>query len=198
MCKRPNAQSLALFHRRIGGQADPAGPADLGAQGPHAGAAPPLSAWQADLDVRPGGLPARPGRREEPATWRGFELLEGAYDTRQCIRVLDGLGCQPDHQPVTVLWDNLGAHHAGELDAWGKGQPWLAVEYLPAYAPELNPVEGLWANLKDVELANLPGASLIEVADQARHGIQRVCTSDTLVAGFLAHTGLALEGQPST
>jgi transposase len=32
---------------------------------------------------------------------------------------------------------------------------WLVVERLPAYAPELNPVEGLWSSLKAVELANL-------------------------------------------
>ena len=53
-------------------------------KGPHAGAAPPLPAWQADLDVRHGGLPGRPGRRragqddrDEPvAAWMGFDLLE--------------------------------------------------------------------------------------------------------------------------
>jgi transposase len=28
------------------------------------------------------------------------------------------------------------------------------LEYLPSYAPELDPVEGLWANLKGSELAN--------------------------------------------
>jgi hypothetical protein len=62
----------------------------------------------------------RPGQdnREEPATWMGFELLEGAYDTRRGIRVLDGLGHQLGHQPVTVIWDNLGAHHSGDLHAW--------------------------------------------------------------------------------
>jgi hypothetical protein len=36
-------------------------------------------------------------------------------------------------------------------------------EPLPAYAPELNPVEPLWANLKGVELANLAGEGLDEV-----------------------------------
>jgi hypothetical protein len=51
-------------------------------------------------------------------------------------------------------------------------------------------VEYLWANLKGTELANLPSATLGEVADAAQHGIQRVCASDELVAGFLAHTGL--------
>jgi hypothetical protein len=88
------------------------------------------------------------GDRQEPAAWLGFDLLEGAYDSRQCIRVLDGLGHQLGHQPVTVIWDNLGAHHAGDLHAWARGQPWLELAYLPSYAPELNPVEGLWANLK--------------------------------------------------
>jgi len=52
--------------------------------------------------------------------------------------------------------------------------------------------------LKAVELANLPGATLVEVADQAQRGIERVCASDDLVVGFLAHTGLALDDQPST
>ena len=59
-------------------------------------------------------------------------------------------------------------------------------------------MEYLWANLKDVELANLPGVSLVEVAYAAQHGIERVCASDDLVAGFLAHTGLDLDDQPST
>ena len=47
------------------------------------------------------------------------------------------------------------------------------VERLPAYAPELNPAEYLWANLKGRELANY-GDTIAEVADQAQHGIQRV------------------------
>jgi transposase len=70
---------------------------------------------------------------------------------------------------------------------------WLTAERLPAYAPELNPVEYLWANLKDVELANLPTTTLAEVAYAATQGIQRVCDSDSLVLGFLAHTGLTLD-----
>jgi hypothetical protein len=63
---------------------------------------------------------------------------------------------------------------------------WLTVERLPAYAPELNPVEYLWANPKGAELANFTGDTVAEVADQAQHGIQRVCDSDSLVLGFLA------------
>jgi hypothetical protein len=51
----------------------------------------------------------------------------------------------------------------------------------------------LWANLKDQELANRPTTTLAEVAEATEQGIQRVCKSDSLVVGFLAHTGLTLD-----
>ena len=47
---------------------------------------------------------------------------------------------------------------------------WLVVERLPAYAPELNPVEGLWSSLKAVEMANLTSPTLAEAIDQAHRG----------------------------
>ena len=68
----------------------------------------------------------------------------------------------------------------------------------PRLRPELNPVEYLWANLKDLELANLPTTTLEEVADATTQGIKRVCKRDDLVTGFLAPTGLALDDEPST
>jgi hypothetical protein len=70
------------------------------------------------------------------------------------------------------------------------------VERLPAYAPELNPVEHLWANLKGVELANFAGDTVIEVADAAEQGIRRICDDQQLVWSFLAHTDLTLDHQP--
>jgi hypothetical protein len=38
---------------------------------------------------------------------------------------------------------------------------------------------------------------MAEVADQAQGGIRRVCDSDSLVLGFLAHTGLSLNDPSS-
>jgi transposase len=51
------------------------------------------------------------------------------------------------------------------------------VEPLPGYAPELNPVEALWANLKGVELANLAAESLDDVIAAAERGVQRIRAS---------------------
>ena len=69
---------------------------------------------------------------------------------------------------------------------------WLVVEPLPGYAPELNPVEALWANLKGVELANLAGDTLAEVIAAADRGIQRIRDTHHLAYSFLRHCGLSL------
>ena len=77
--------------------------------------------------------------------------------------------------------------------AWLRRQrSWLVVEPLPAYAPELNPVEPLWSSLKGVELANLAGDTLEEVTAAAERGIQRVRDTPHLAYSFLRYCGLSL------
>jgi transposase len=65
-------------------------------------------------------------------------------------------------------------------------------ERLPAYAPELNPTEGLWSSLKAVELANLTSPTLAEVIDQAHKGVERIRRTPHLAYSFLRHTGLSV------
>jgi hypothetical protein len=127
-----------------------------------------------------------------------FHLQQDAYDTDSLIMVLEQLAGFYRGQRVVLLWDGLSSHWSYKMRAHLDTQrDWLTVERLPAYAPKLNPVEYLWANLKGAELANFAGDTVDEVADQAHHGIQRVCDSDSLVVGFLAHTGLSLDDESS-
>jgi transposase len=122
-----------------------------------------------------------------------FHLQQPSYDTDRLIAVLEQLAGFYAGQRVVLLWDGLSAHWSTKMRAYLDSQrDWLTAERLPAYAPELNPVEYLWANLKDVELANLPTTTLLEVANATEQGIQRVCKHEELVVGFLAHTGLTL------
>ena len=77
------------------------------------------------------------------------------------------------------------------MRAWlHRQRSWLVVERLPAYAPELNPVEGLWSHLKAVELTNLCGSTLAEVIDHAHLGIERIRRTPHLAYSFLRHAGL--------
>ena len=139
----------------------------------------------AALGYRPDGTAAR----------LCFHLQQPSSGTDTLIEVLDQLGSFYAGQQVVLIWDGLSAHWSHRMRAYLDSQrEWLCAERLPAYAPELNPVEYLWANLKDVELANLPTTTtLAEVADATEQGIQRVCKSETLAVGFLAHTGLTLD-----
>jgi hypothetical protein len=90
-------------------------------------------------------------------------------------------------------WDGLPAHRSRAMRAWlNRQRHWLVVERLPAYAPDLNPVEGLWSSLKAVELANLTGPTLAEVIGQAQRGIERVRGTPHLAYSFLRRTGLSV------
>jgi hypothetical protein len=78
-----------------------------------------------------------------------FHLQQDACDTDTLIGVLDQLKGFYAGQQVVLLWDGLSSHWSYKMRTYLDTQrPWLTVERLPAYAPELNPVEYLWANLK--------------------------------------------------
>jgi transposase len=66
------------------------------------------------------------------------------------------------------------------------------VEYLPPYAPDLNPVETLWSNLKRQELANLATDHLGEVMAAAWRGIERIRQTWWLPYAFARRCGIYL------
>jgi hypothetical protein len=54
------------------------------------------------------------------------------------------------HAPLILVWDNLNTHLSALMRTFIEAHDeWLTVARLPAYAPELNPVEGAWANMKN-------------------------------------------------
>jgi hypothetical protein len=122
-----------------------------------------------------------------------FHVTAGNYDTDTLIAVLGELRRFLSGEKATLLWDGLPAHRSRAMRAWLNTQrSWLAVERLPAYAPELNPTEGLWSSLKAVELANLTSPTLAEVIQQAHRGIDRVRRTPHLAYSFLRHAGLSV------
>jgi transposase len=116
-----------------------------------------------------------------------FHITAGNYDTDTLIQVLGELRRFLGGEKATLLWDGLPAHRSTAMRRWLNTQrSRLVVERLPAYAPELNPVEGLWSSLKAVELANLATPTL------AHHGIDRVRRTPLLAYSFLRHAGLSV------
>jgi transposase len=65
------------------------------------------------------------------------------------------------------------------------------VERLPAYAPELDPVEALWAQLKEHHLANCRWDTIEQVVTATEDGIVQIRRSQRLLFSFLERGRLA-------
>jgi transposase len=135
----------------------------------------------AALCIRPGGGGAQ----------LAFHVQPGSYNTERLIVALTGLRRFLAGEKATLIWDGLPAHRSRAMHAWlNRQRSWLVVERLPAYAPDLNPVEGMWSNLKTVELANLVTDTLGDIIRAAHAGIDRIRRSPRLPYSFLHATGL--------
>ncbi len=121
-----------------------------------------------------------------------FQLRPGAYNDETLIEFLSELNTI-EQRPVLLIWDGLPSHRSRRMSEWiARQRDWLSVERLPGYAPELNPIENVWGNLKSQELANLCADTIDQVADVAEDGLDRIGTDADLCFAFLHHAGLHL------
>ena len=93
-------------------------------------------------------------------------------------------------RPLTVIWDRLSAHRAKEVTAFLAAHPAdYRVEWLPSYAPELNPEELCNSAVKR-ELLNAAPDSVEALLHQARRSFIRLGRHPDMLHGFFRHAGL--------
>lgn len=97
--------------------------------------------------------------------------------------------------PIVLVWDNLNTHLSIAMRRLVDARDWLTVIQLPAYAPELNPVEGVWAHLK-AGLGNLAAYTIDDIARIVKTRLKRMQYRPELIHSFFAHTGLTLDPEP--
>lgn len=120
-----------------------------------------------------------------------FQTHTGSYNAESLIAFLQDLRRHFRGQRVILVWDGLPAHRSRVMQDYLYSQrDWLSEERLPGYAPDLNPVETLWGNVKGQELANRCAEGLAEAATAVNSGMRRVGQSQQLVFSFLHHAGL--------
>jgi len=145
-----------------------------------------------------------------PFNWKRLSAIASLITTPQarrvglCLRLHPGTVKQPQvlaylqalkqhvrGRKVILLWDRLPAHRGGDVQAWiARQSSWLTAEYLPPYAPELNPVEYFWSHLSRTDMAQFVGEDLDAVRSQARKAACRVRNRPKLGKAFLEHSGL--------
>lgn len=114
-----------------------------------------------------------------------FKLVNGAVRAPELVAFLKNLRRHLPGRKLLIIWDRLQAHRSrlvrDYVDTQGGD---IQLEFLPPYAPELNPVEYLWAHWKQHEMPNFCPKDFAELSAFARAKLKRTQRRKLLVAAF--------------
>ena len=96
------------------------------------------------------------------------------------------------HNPIILIWDRLNAHRSVKVQRWIARQHGFSCEFLPPYAPELNPVENIWSYLKQNPLANFAAADVDELFRAAQRATRQISKRPDLLRSFVKEVPLFL------
>lgn len=91
-------------------------------------------------------------------------------------------------KPLVVVMDRLGAHRSAAKKLEGDDR--FDVEWLPPYAPDLNPVEGLWSQTKYSDLANYVPGDVLDLEIEAELALEQTADEQKLLKSFFHGAGL--------
>lgn len=114
-----------------------------------------------------------------------FHSQDSAITSAEVVACLEHLLREVPGRMVHI-WDGAPIHRSRVLRdflAHGAAQR-LHLERLPAYAPGLNPGEGLWQHLKGVELRNVCGCDIPHLRHELRDAVKRVRRRPRLITSF--------------
>jgi transposase len=122
-----------------------------------------------------------------------FRLHPDANINGQAVlQFLKQLVKQIKMRPLILIWDRPLPHRAKKVQSFILNSKNLYSEYLPPYAPELNPVENVWGYLKINPLANDALYDIQTLARTTRRHGKSLQSRQPLLRSFLKHSPLFL------
>ena len=97
----------------------------------------------------------------------------------------------PD-RPIDLVWDNLNAHKSKLVKELLIDHPRLRFHYLPPYAPDLNPAEGVWSQAKYHRMANHSIDSLDRLLSETQRHLTDIAGQQHLLQACFNEAKLAL------
>ena len=91
-----------------------------------------------------------------------------------------------------LVLDRFSAHRKAVRLLQEAGVEWLEVEWLPSYAPDLNPVEMVWNHTKYADLANFIPEDIHHLEQAVTKSIVETRRVSKLLQAFFTHAGLKL------
>jgi transposase len=118
-----------------------------------------------------------------------MQVYEEAITGAHVVRFLQHLARRLPGGKFWLFWDGAPIHRSRTVQAYLAAAPpgRFRVEQLPGYAPELNPDEGVWDQLKEHELANVSCLDLRQLRAELRAATQRLQRQPEVVRGFFRH-----------
>lgn len=150
------------------------------------GLTPVLYEWQTHDHLSVMGAVTPKGRIYSLVRQKSFNGLHTIEFLDHLLRVTG--------ERLLVVWDGSPIHRRQEVKEYlaGPAAGRIRIEPLPAYAPDLNPVEWLWKHLKKVELRNVVCLDLEELHGELHLALGRVRQKPRLVPSFFAGAILEL------
>ncbi len=103
-----------------------------------------------------------------------FKLVKGAVRAPEIVAFLKNLKRHLAGRKLLIIWDRLQAHRSRLVRDYVETEGGdIKLEFLPPYAPELNPVEYLWAHWKQHEMPNFCPKDFAELSAFARAKLKR-------------------------
>lgn len=134
-----------------------------------------------------GALVVSPGRRRVNL----FLALYPKQNIRgtQVLHFLHHL-CRHNPGPRLLLWDRGKPHRHQEVQAYLQRHRHWHVEWLPPYAPELNPQEQVWNYLKFGCLANFAPDDVEQISHEVRRHSRRAARRPQLLKNLFRNSEL--------
>jgi transposase len=124
-----------------------------------------------------------------PHVW--LRLVKGTVKSQDVIRFVRRL-LRSCPRPIMLFLDGLGAHWSRQTRAaFDRLSDRLSVCRFPAYAPELNPAEGLYAQLKGHLLRGYCPPDLPALQRTIRRGIRHIRRHPNLIRACFHKTPLS-------
>ena len=86
--------------------------------------------------------------------------------------------------PLIIVWDRWSVHRAAAKQVLASRLRNIEFEWLPAYAPELNPVEARWSHTKLGDLANFVPDDTPQLKQAVRKSLKNQATDHRIKSSF--------------
>jgi transposase len=93
---------------------------------------------------------------------------------------------------IILVWDRWMVHRSAARRLQKRFPGRVRIEWLPPYAPELNPVEQVWNHTKYGDLANYIPEDIDHLATAVEESLWRTRSQQTLLRSFFKHARLSL------